>query len=366
MRKIRIIGITMILASSLIMACGSQAAYDDKKDSVEGNTQAGMVDDKVTGTDSETEKDDLSGNNSEGEEDASVEVENAGSEMIGEAGSEFAELAKYSYLFASGAGGWGTELYIERDGYFHGDYHDSEMGAIGEGYENGEYYTSVFTGHFTDLKKIDDYTYEMKLADISYKNEVGTSEIIDNMKYIYSTAYGLDGGETFKVYLPGKSVAEIDEEVYDWLFMANGEGDTLHMVALENVNEKTGFFSDERASAKEEATMIYSSNKYTYDFYNEAASECSTTLEMEENAKLRFDVADDCLNGLWTIFKYNSTEEAFQKALEEQRAWNEKKEASAEAARDENEGGSLAPVVYMDTLATMTMDRCLEILNLIS
>ncbi len=40
----------------------------------------------------------------------------------------FADLAKYSFVFCSGAGGWSTDFEIEKDGSFKGAYHDSEMG----------------------------------------------------------------------------------------------------------------------------------------------------------------------------------------------------------------------------------------------
>ena len=54
--------------------------------------------------------------------------------------SDFEELSKWQYDFCSGAGGWGEEFTIERDGYFSGTYHDSEMGVVGEEYPNGTYY----------------------------------------------------------------------------------------------------------------------------------------------------------------------------------------------------------------------------------
>lgn len=48
--------------------------------------------------------------------------------------------------FSSGVGGWGTSLTLERDGTFSGQFHDSDMGAIGEDYPNG----TVYLCHFPD------------------------------------------------------------------------------------------------------------------------------------------------------------------------------------------------------------------------
>ena len=64
-------------------------------------------------------------------EQESITEENA------EEGLTFEDLSKYSYYFSSGAGGWGEEFVIERDGYFKGSFHDSDMGDTGEGYPNG-------------------------------------------------------------------------------------------------------------------------------------------------------------------------------------------------------------------------------------
>ena len=52
------------------------------------------------------------------------------------------------FTFASGAGAWLTELMLEQDGSFAGQYHDSEMGDLGDDYPNGSCYISTFSGRF--------------------------------------------------------------------------------------------------------------------------------------------------------------------------------------------------------------------------
>ena len=44
------------------------------------------------------------------------------------------------FLFTSGAGGWSTQLSLNRDGSFTGEFHDSEMGDRTEEYPNGSVY----------------------------------------------------------------------------------------------------------------------------------------------------------------------------------------------------------------------------------
>ena len=83
-----------------------------------------------------------------------------------ETGLTFADLAALQFEFCSGAGGWSTDFTIEKDGSFSGVYHDSDMGDTGDGYPNGTMYYCNFSGHFTNLTKVDDDTYEMSLIRI--------------------------------------------------------------------------------------------------------------------------------------------------------------------------------------------------------
>ena len=66
------------------------------------------------------------------------------------------------FVFASGAGAWGTMITLNRDGSFEGSYSDSEMGDSGENYPHGSVYVSEFSGQFDDIKQVDDHTYSMK------------------------------------------------------------------------------------------------------------------------------------------------------------------------------------------------------------
>jgi hypothetical protein len=77
------------------------------------------------------------------------------------------------------------------------------------------------------------------------ENEVGTEEIKDEMKYVYSAAYGIDGGKTFYLYLPGKPVSELTEGFISWSYGVVGDisqSKTLEYYGLHNVEEDEGFF----------------------------------------------------------------------------------------------------------------------------
>ena len=270
----------------------------------------------------------------------------------------FEELSKRQFSFSSGVGAWGEEFTIERDGYFTGKFHDSDMGSVGEGYENGTLYISSYSGHFTGLTKVNEYTYKMKLKDISYREEVGTQRIVENLLYIYTDSYALGGNDTFTVYLPGTPLEDFSEELWMWIRDYNQSETELTMPII--VDEKNGYgiYSYERLSAAEDAKATLATYQESFDYYNQLISEASTTLAWVEYTGRLYELSDECLNYLWNLIRYNVDETRYQEILTEQRAWIKEKEEAATAARAEWEGGSFAPVAYNDMLATKTIERC--------
>lgn len=279
-------------------------------------------------------------------------------------GFTFADLAKYQFEFCSGAGGWSTDFTIDSDGHFSGEYHDSDFGDAGDGYENGTVYTSVFDGHFKDLTQVNDHCYRMTLADISYQeNEFGKEEIKDGTKYVYSDAYGLTGTDTFLVYLEGTPVSEISEEVYYWLSMANDSDTELTMVALVNEGQEEGIYSYKRMSPLEDAQTTFESYKSSYEYWTDEIDKAESQSEINDDSQKRYEVMDECLNYIWNLIKNDTDENAYQKILEEQRTWIADKEAKAKAASDEYGDGSAGTAAYYDKSAELTMTRCEELIE---
>ncbi len=275
----------------------------------------------------------------------------------------FADLSTIRFEFSSGAGGWWEEFTIEKDGYFTGHYHDSDMGDTGEDYENGTVYSSSYRGHFTDLTKINDYTYTMKLSDITYKEPADTTDIIEGVRYIYTTSYCLEGADTFYVYLPGTPLSEFSEEVVSWLQFANESETELTMMAIVNKQEEYGVYSYERMKPLEDAQTTYANYKESYDYYGEKLSQATTTREMVEYTGRMYELSDECLNYIWNLIRYNVDETEYQEILTKQREWISFKEAQADAIRADYQGGTMGPVDVNDTLATLTMKRCEELIE---
>lgn len=158
----------------------------------------------------------------------------------------FADLTKLRFEFSSGAGAWGEEFMIEPDGTFTGLFHDSDMGDVGEDYPNGTRYSSSYTGYFTDLTQINEYTYTMELRDISYKEPAQKVEILDGVRYIYTESYCLGAARELLVYLPGTPLSELSEEVKIWLSLYDSEEPHLTMTVLVDPVNQYGIYSYER------------------------------------------------------------------------------------------------------------------------
>lgn len=334
-----------------------------EEDQTEENSEVNEISEENAESDSNTELEDFSEFEKEKETENNGETEEVNYEIIDNL--TFEVLSKYSYYFSSGAGGWGEEFNIEYDGYFKGKYYDSDMGSNADAYPYGTCYSSNYSGYFENLKKIDEYTYEMTMREIHYKEVPGTEEIEDGTRYIYTDAYCLGGNDTFKIYLPGTPLDLLSEEVFFWIQYYNDSDTVLTMPIIVDEENNYGICSFERLSALEDATMHYNSYKESYDYYVELAAEAVTTIEMVDNANRRYEIADDCLNYLWDIIRYHLDEETFTQLQNEQREWVSQKEAQAQANADEWEGGSGAPVAYYDTLADMTMERCGELFEYI-
>lgn len=147
-------------------------------------------------------------------------------------------------VFASGAGGWSTDLTLERDGSFAGVYHDSEMGSTGPEYPNGTCYISTFSGRFGGIRQVDDHTWAITLEELTVRETPGEEWVEDDILYIASEAYGLEEGKEFFLYSPETPTEGLDEEFLTWWPSWNVEDTgTLNCWGLLNLEMGYGFFT---------------------------------------------------------------------------------------------------------------------------
>ena len=124
-------------------------------------------------------------------------------------------LPQLTMLFCSGAGGWFTELKLKEDGTFSGFYRDSDMGDAGAEYPNGTVYYCEFEGNFTITERTENAIH-LRMPNLTEKPTPAEKWIEDGTLYVSSHAYGLEGGETFTLYLPSTPIDTLPEDALWW------------------------------------------------------------------------------------------------------------------------------------------------------
>lgn len=327
------------------------------KDNVENqnNTDESDIDVKSNQEANDEIADDMESDQKQNMDEEQKEIKN----------SDFAfdDVSDIEFTFASGAGGWSTYLYIEEDGTFYGNFHDSDMGCTGEGYPGGTIYYCDFSGKFTNPVKIDDYSYQFEIESLKCEKEEGEEEIIDERLYIYSYPYGLDDADKLYMYLPGKDTKDFSEELQMWLFLTDDENE-LPFYAIYNENSEYGFvgYQYESESVYDKIMEDLEKVKEETDEYEESLkSGILSQIEMNQTSQTIFTCWDNELNSIWNDIKLYLPEEEYNQVLSEQREWIQKKDAKAEADAADCEGGSLYPSIYYGSEAESTRERCYEL-----
>ena len=125
----------------------------------------------------------------------------------------FAQFNGMTWSFCSGAGAWSTDLKIQPDGSFIGDYHDSDMGDKAEAYPNGTVYICSFSGKMSLVEQVDENSWKLRVDELSYTEPNGKEVFEDGCKYIYTDVYGLSAGDEMMLYKPGTPVDSFTDEM---------------------------------------------------------------------------------------------------------------------------------------------------------
>ena len=246
----------------------------------------------------------------------------------------FSEFKNTVFIFSRGAGAWRTELQIREDGSLSGRFEDANMGEIGEENPQGTIYESVFTGRLGSPVRLDENSYQAELLEMEYENPLETEEIQNGALYRYTTAYGLEDAENLIFYTPGTPVEKLSEDVKIWLHCG---GEVLPFYAV--VNEM----------AELEKRM----------------QEALTQLDMNDIAGQQYRLWDGILNELWGVLKQVQSEEEMEVLTLRQRDWIKDKEAAADEAGKEFEGGSMQPMAYSLRAMELTRERVYELMGVL-
>lgn len=277
-------------------------------------------------------------------------------------GFTFKDVADIEFSFSSGVGAWSTELDIREDGSFSGSYHDSDMGDTSDEYPKGTYYYSRFRGKFEDPVKINEYTYSTKIVDIRLDDEPGKEEIKDEMRYVYSEAYGINDAEEIYIFLPGAPVKDLPKEFVRWAYSLGDQeapDEKLPFYGLYNVTPQFGFSSYEiehYAIDDEIEKVLLESKKIEHQIEGDVPQ-----LEMNLLSSELYKLWDDELNSMWKRMKEVVDPEEMKTVLTEQRKWIKDKETQVKKAGEEVEGGSMQPFVENTKAAELTKIRVYEL-----
>lgn len=135
----------------------------------------------------------------------------------------FEDMTSLAWSFSSGAGGWSTDMQILENGSFIGTYHDSEMGEMGDDYPYGTIYVCSFEGQMTLLEQVDEYSWKIRVDNLTLDDEPGQETIDDGIRFVTSELYGLSEGDEMTVYLPGTPVDMFTEDMRMWAHLFDVE-----------------------------------------------------------------------------------------------------------------------------------------------
>ena len=138
----------------------------------------------------------------------------------------------------SGAGR--TDLVINRDGTFTGTYTHVNPDDVDVDYPNGTVTTCNFSGEFSKIKKLNDYSYRLTTEGVNLGDIVGSSWIENGIQYISAAARGIEDTKEFILYLPGAPTKNLSLEFLSWCHYPVAE--TLGGYGLLNTDLMYGFF----------------------------------------------------------------------------------------------------------------------------
>lgn len=146
---------------------------------------------------------------------------------------------KNTWTFASGVGAWSTEITLHTDGSFSAYYHDTDMGTDGEGYQ-GTVYESSFSGQFSNLRQLDEFSYGMTVSAVNVLGVVDDRYIENGVLHITTPPAGLDTNDEIIIYLPGTPENRLPENFKGWVY--DYAGGPLQSFGLCNITQDISFF----------------------------------------------------------------------------------------------------------------------------
>ena len=154
---------------------------------------------------------------------------------------EVMKQAAGDYMFSSGSGGWSTDLHVNADGTFSGQYHDANLGDVSAEHPRGAVIESDFTGRFSSAEqnKDDSYTLQCAVELLSVKGNIGDKRIENGREITVVSPYGMTPCNKFVFYPKGFDSAKMTENERSWATSTLSDysnGGPLQQKALSNMS----------------------------------------------------------------------------------------------------------------------------------
>lgn len=191
---------------------------------------------------------------------------------------------------------------------------------------------------------------------ITFLNEFNSSEA-GGKAYLYSVTGEHDGREfeykTARSSLDTSYVYDYQTESEEPQQQETTEEDPTPQTSLDELPDLnlTAFTKQELLAQLEELATQEVHREYQSDY------------QMMEDYGYNYQLWDQALNHIYTELKMRYTESDFVKIRDEQRQWIADRDEAAQERYDEEGGGSLSRMVQVETLFTLTKERCFELVN---
>ena len=210
--------------------------------------------------------------------------------------SVFDTMAGMEWTFCSGVGAWSTDLHIQPDGSFTGDYHDSDMGDAADEYPNGTVYFCSFSGQMSLVEQVDAQTWKLRVDKL--ETEAAEETIAGGVRYIPAPSYGLNEGDELVLYAPGTPAGVFSEDMLFWTqIMWQENRDVLENWFLMNEKGDSGFVgyrADTIANPWEDVTIesLAETTRFIFGLPEGAENAACRLLRSENLAELDFTWAN--------------------------------------------------------------------------
>ncbi len=136
-----------------------------------------------------------------------------------------------------------TDIVINSDGTFTGNYIHTAPNDVDENYPNGTVMICNFTGEFNKIKKLNDYAYRLTTDGVNLGDIVGSSWIENGIQYVSAAARGIEDCKEFILYLPETPTNKLSLEFLSWCPYPVDK--TLNGYGLLNTDLMYGFFEQQ-------------------------------------------------------------------------------------------------------------------------